>query len=174
MNERNWLVAMGATFGGTALLVLTSMYLGWHLGRQSIQERIIVPAADVDVAPAQVTIEPTSVRVAPPSVRVDVPQPEPPHIEVKVDVPKAQKGDGDSNNNTGNGELPDYTGQFAGLRQLGEKQLAATTELSELTKKATQEVVAARFAIETHNSKARNIDEHGELLPPPHQRKETK
>ena len=57
MKELQWLIAVGvAMLVAAALLVI-----GWCLGRQGINKRIVVSAPAVHVAPAQVTVAPPQV-----------------------------------------------------------------------------------------------------------------
>ena len=84
MNERMWLVTVLVAMLLTAGLTIGSTYHGWCLGRQGVEQRVIVPAPSVTVDPAQIRVEvaPTTVRVEPPQVRVETP-----HTTVRVEHP---------------------------------------------------------------------------------------
>ena len=85
MNERMWLVTVLVAMLLTAGLTMGSTYHGWCLGRQGVEQRVIVPAPSVTVDPAQIRVEvaPTTVRVEPPAIRVDVPQAQPPTVHIR-------------------------------------------------------------------------------------------
>jgi len=80
MKELQWLIAVGvAMLVAAALLVI-----GWCLGRQGINKRIVVSAPAVHVAPAQVTVAPPQVQVEPTTINVSVPAPT---VHIKESVP---------------------------------------------------------------------------------------
>jgi hypothetical protein len=70
-----WLVTVLGAMLLTAGLTMGSTYHGWCLGRQGVEQRVIVPAPSVTVDPAQIRVEvaPTTVRVEPPQIRVETP-----------------------------------------------------------------------------------------------------
>jgi hypothetical protein len=117
------LLAAGLTMGAT--------YHGWCLGRQGVEQRVIVPAPSVTVDPAQIRVEvaPTTVRVEPPTIRVDVPQVQPPTVYIR-EQPKPEPA----------------------------KEIAKVAPIT----------LAIPLAIpQPKPPTVKDIDEYGELLPPP-------
>lgn len=157
MSERHWLYAMGTAALFVAALTMASLYVGWRLGRQGVEERVVVPAPTVSVAPAHTTVDvaPTTVRVEPPSVTVEVPEAPAPRVEVRPD-----------------------SGAVEALRELQEAQRRSSEESVAILARMAEEVRAAREelaraagrpqpAATKAAAKVTDRDEHGELLPPP-------
>ena len=127
MNERMWLATVLVAMLLTAGLTIGSTYHGWCLGRQGVEQRVIVPAPSVTVDPAQIRVEvaPTTVRVEPPAIRVDVPQAQPPTVHIR-EQPKQEPA----------------------------------KESKEIAK-------VAPITLAIPQPKPKDVDEYGELLPPP-------
>jgi hypothetical protein len=84
MTELKWLVTVGIAMAFIAIWTLASLYIGWSLGRDGVEHRVIVPAPTVTVAPAQVDVDvaPTSLTVSPPTINVEMPTAPPPVIHI--------------------------------------------------------------------------------------------
>jgi len=126
VNERMWLVTVLVAMLLTAGLTMGSTYHGWCLGRQGVEQRVIVPAPSVTVDPAQIRVEvaPTTVRVEPPAIRVDVPQAQAPTVHIR------------------------------------ETKHEPAKESKEIAK-------VAPITLAIPQPKPKDVDEYGELLPPP-------
>ena len=85
MTELKWLVTVGIAMAFVATWTLASFYIGWSLGRDGVEHRVIVPAPTVTVAPAQVDVDvaPTSLTVSPPTINVEMPSAPPPVIHIR-------------------------------------------------------------------------------------------
>jgi hypothetical protein len=127
-----WLLTVLIAMIFIAGLTMGATYHGWCLGRQGVEQRVIVPAPAVTVDPAQirVEVEPTTVQVSPPVIHVNVPQAQAPTIHIMEQTAKETK---------------------------------ETKETKEIAK-----VAPITIAIPQPKPKdIKDIDEFGELLPPP-------
>jgi len=89
--------ALWALFGALILvvaMVVGALYLGWHMGRQQVVERVVVPAPDVSVAPAEikVTQAASEVTIDPPRTLIVTPPPAPAEVHVLKEDTKAELG----------------------------------------------------------------------------------
>lgn len=81
---------------GVLLILITAthvgcLYLGWHMGRQQIQERVIVSPPDVEVTPEiKVTQGSSEVTIQPPNTLVTIPEPPPVEVHVLREDTKAE------------------------------------------------------------------------------------
>jgi hypothetical protein len=85
MTELKWLITVGIAMAFVAIWTLASFYIGWSLGRNGVEHRVIVPAPTVTVAPARVDVDvaPTSLTVSPPTINVEMPAAPPPVIHIR-------------------------------------------------------------------------------------------
>lgn len=84
MTELKWLITVGIAMAFIATWTMISFYVGWSLGRDGVEHRVIVPAPTVTVAPkVDVDVAPTTVRVEPPAINVEMPSAPPPVVHIR-------------------------------------------------------------------------------------------